>query len=301
MADKCYPILNDFKGEYYPLSFLKNTNFISGTEEGLIKIARFRMGMRDLESVPFFYSAEIPQIVFPFVALRKTGFLKHFYENDMFKIMDTLYYPMRMKIIQSYVSDLSSDSRELHWQKLSACLRKDCKTSLKDKELSTVFAVGESLDAIRYYLDHQKKRTPKDENLSEECKKMTAEFDRHMEGIPEFYYSRVLSSRDKLCSHSDPVFEQKSRDFVWDAVNCFDILRIIRSNELISEEEKNEKILKLAELANKALFYHPYVDKKIRVKLFDLTSDFPERIKVAYHKRKMRNISQESDGHIREE
>ena len=157
----------------------------------MIEFTRLRMGMPDLVGIPFFES-DRPEVSIPFSLVRGGGFLKHFHEFRMFQIREILYFPMRMKILQSHTLDLTQRAQILHWERLSRSLDKKSKTSIGDKELSAVFAVSQCLKNIRVYLDRHPNSVDK-EKLSEQYKLIVTDFEKQMDGLPEYYYPCGLS------------------------------------------------------------------------------------------------------------
>ena len=290
-----HPVLQCFRGDSYPLSLLADYGFINGMERGMLKFAKLRLGdldLRNLENIPFFGS-DCPQVLAPFSIVKNAGFLEHFYEFRMFKIMDALYYPMRMKVLQQHTLDLTLPAQLRHWERLGGCMNKKCETSVEDKEMTAVFAVSQSLRNIKRYLDGAKLKPDEREKLSKEYEKISTEFAKQMDGVPEYYYFDVLVDYPRLCAHSDGDFEKKSVDFILDTINCFDIENRTNTVGIISEAEKNERILGLAELANRALFFNPFMSKEAHLKMFDLASDFPKRVKRAYHKREKERAAEQ--------
>ena len=93
----------------------------------------------------------------------------------------------------------------------------------------------------------------------------------------------------KFCAHSDTEFSQKSVDFVLDTTDCFDI----KPGPGLTEAQKDERILKLAHLAKRALFFNPCFTNSARVKIFDPSFEFPGRIKRAYHEREKERAANE--------
>ena len=286
MADTQHPLLQCFRGDCYPLSIFMRHNLISGMEEKMIEFARFKMGVLNLDSVPFFECNRPEAFFAPFSVVRKNGYLKHFHEFRMFQIMDNLYLPMRMKVLQSPTLELTQQAQLYHWQRLSFCLDKKYKTTLDNKELSTVFAVSQCLKNIRYYLEKRP-----DSPLSAEYKSMAAAFEKQMIGVPEFYYQNVIVNYPKFCAHSDSDFAEKSVAFVLDTEDCFDVKNQTPSTKL-TEDQKNERILNLVHLADKALFYNPCFTKTTQKKVFNSIADFSDRIKKAYHKREEQRFIQ---------
>ena len=54
MANTQHPLLQCFRGDCYSLSIFMRHNLISGMEEKMIEFARLRMGVLNLDGVPFF-------------------------------------------------------------------------------------------------------------------------------------------------------------------------------------------------------------------------------------------------------
>ena len=286
MANTQHPIFQCFRGDRYPLSIFEEHNLISGMEEKMVELTRFRLGVRDLENVPFFECNRPDAFFLPFSIVKNGGFLRHFHPSRMFQIMDALYLPMRMKILQDHTLDLADEAQLYHWRRLSLCLDKQYKTSLDNKELSTIFAVSQCLKNIRNYV-----RIRPDSPLKVQYKSLVAEFEKQMNGVPEYYYSNVMLNYPKLCAHSDAEFSEKSVDFILDTKNCFDIDNQMPSTAL-TEEEKDERILNLIPLADKALFYNPCFTKTTQRKVFNSIADFSDRVKTAYHKREREKLIQ---------
>ena len=279
MANTQCPIFQCFRDEIYPLAIFRKYNLINELEEGMIMFKKLEIGAYNLMGIPFFGS-DRPEVFIPFSLARNEGLLRHFHEFRMFQIMDMLYFPMRMKILQSHTLDLTQRAQISQWERLSRSLDKRCKTFIGDKELSVVFAISQCLKNIRTYLDGHPNSVDS-EKLSAEYKLIADKFEKQMDGLPEYYYMNIIVDYPKFCAHSDTEFSQKSVDLVLDTTDCFDI----KPGWGLTESEKDERILNLAHLAKRALFFNPCFTNSTRKKIFDPSFEFPKRIKRAYHER----------------